>query len=186
MLSVQSSGSCGEPQPSLLMLHRAGHSDAPLKSRPPQAGVWSRHPWAGIVTSWAIWKRTAPTRWSPLYCTRVFPAHGLKLVAAFQVWNRRLSRSCFQPWVWSARRSACSRYKAERRVDACLHKFSFNFENAAVSLHCWWTGLLKYFFRTYKVVTSIYFILKVLGVTLLLNWNACLVLHSSTALIFFF
>lgn len=104
--------------------------------------------------------------------------------------SKRLSRNSLFSALGgecSANRSACSLYQAEWRMGGCLHKFNFNFENAAMCLHCW-TGFfhqLKWYLHTYKVVISIYFILKVLGLILLLNWNAYLVLHSSTALIFF-
>lgn len=169
--------SWGDRMPSLLMQHRALHADVPLKSGLRQVGLSDHmHPgaarlrvWTGNITDPPIWRRTSCSNIlkSVLYWSLFSPWS--KTGGSFSdLESKRLGRNSLFSALGgegSTNRSACSLYQAEWRVGGCLHKFNFNFENAALCLHCW-TGFfhqLKWYLHTYKVVISIYFILKVLG-----------------------
>lgn len=122
----------------------------PLKLGSHQLGLWPRAPlgWealggAGSVSTWPIWKRIGPiqTRWSPCPALKVFPALGLEVRAAFLIRNLKET----QQDLFSALGGEGLQKCVFTVAGGCVFtQFDFNFENAAIHLHCWWTGIFPH------------------------------------------
>lgn len=196
-----SSVSCGELRPSLLVPHLALPSNAPPspKSESHQLGLWPWAPWGwkalswtGNVTGWPIWER-APSCWNTLIflglrssLSRLWP----KTCGSFSdLESKRNSAGTLFSSGWGGPQptEVCVHGRRPSGRWVCVYTDFIS----TLKMLLFRTVELDFFFPVEMIFSYLqsgyqYLFLKVLGLILLLNWNACLVFHSVIALCVFF
>lgn len=133
----------------------------------------------------------AETHWSSWGCAQAFPASGLKLVAAFQIWNLKetqqelflaLGGEVLNP-------QKCVFMVGGRVAGGCVFTqiSSQPWKCCYFALLNWiFFFLLKWYFRTYKVVISIYFKGARFNFVIKLKCLSCIPFSHCTVCFFFF
>lgn len=166
-----------------------------LKSESHQLGLWPWAPWGwkalswtGNVTGWPIWER-APSCWNTLIflglhssLSRLWP---ITCGGFSDLESKRNSAGTLFSSGWGGPQPTEVCVHGRRPSGRWVCVYTDFISTLKMLLFC--TVELDFFscWNDTFILTKwlSVFILKVLGLILLLNWNACLVFHSVTALI---